>query len=63
MLIERLVDRICFASSFVVLVATAAGGPTWSRSASEAVLATHLEHTAASPLYGALAGVAAYSSV
>lgn len=60
---ERILDRVCFAASLVVLVATAAGGPTWTPSASDAVLATHLEHTAASPLYGIVAGVAAYVPV
>jgi hypothetical protein len=61
--VERNVDRISFAIALLVLVATSAGGPTWSASASEAVLATHLEHTAASPLYGVVAGVAAYLPV
>lgn len=60
---ERIVDKIMFAGSLVVLVALAAGGPTWGASASEAILATHLERAAAAPLYGVLADVAAYLPV
>jgi len=60
--VERIIDRIVLALALIVLVIGAAGGPTWTGS-SEAILATHLQHTAASPLYGLVAGVAAYFPV
>src|SRR5512139_1269461 len=61
--VERTIDRITFAIALVVLIAGAAGGPGWTDASSEASLATHLEHTAASPLYGLIAGVFAYLPV
>ncbi len=60
---ERVIDRVVFALVAVVLVATCAGGPLWLDASSNAVLATHLERTAASPLYHVLADVAAYVPV
>jgi len=61
--VERIIDRVTLALALIVLVMGAAGGPTWTSASTEAVLATHLEHTAVSPLYGTVAGVAAYLPV
>ena len=52
--------RAVFLLALVLSIATAAGGPGWNDTSTHAVLATHLEHTAASPLYDLLANVAAY---
>ena len=60
---ERIIDRLALTLALIVLIITAASGPTWSEASSEAVLATHLAHTAASPLYGLVSGVAAYFPV
>jgi hypothetical protein len=57
------VERIVFAISLVLLLFTAAGGPGWTDASSHAVLATYLERTATSPLYGVVSGVAAYLPV
>ena len=56
----RIIEPIAFAISLVLLVLGAAGGPGWTATSGEAVIATQLEHTAASPLYHLVAGVAAY---
>jgi len=61
--VERIIDRLALTLALIVLIITAASGPTWSEASSEAVLATHLAHTAASPLYGLVSGVAAYFPV
>src|SRR5690349_11120674 len=59
--VERVIDRLSFATALVILVMTCAGGPTWS--SQDAVLATYLERTAVSPLYGVVAGAFAYVPV
>src|SRR5687768_14497421 len=61
--VTRIIQPITFTVALVVLIASAAGGPGWLAASSEAVLATHLDHTAASPLYNVLASVAAYLPV
>jgi hypothetical protein len=55
--------RIVFAISLLLLVAGTIGGPGWLDVSGSAVLATHLEHTAASPLYDMAASVFAYLPV
>ncbi|MBA3502895.1 MAG: hypothetical protein H0T65_21210, partial [Deltaproteobacteria bacterium] len=60
---ERIIDRLVLASSLIVLIFASAGGPGWTDSSTHAVLATHLERTAVSPLYGVISGVAAYVPV
>ena len=49
-----------FATALVAFVATATGGPGWDAASAHAVLAAHLERTAAAPLYGVLAAGAAH---
>lgn len=61
--VERIIDRVILALALIVLITTAAGGPTWTDASSVAILATHLEHTAAAPLYDLVAGAAAYLPV
>ena len=50
---------VVLAVALVVLVLGAPTGPGWDQTAGHAVLAAHLEHTAAAPLFGAFAGIAA----
>ncbi len=52
-------ETIVLAVAFVVLVLDAGGGPGWSASATSGVLAVRLTHLASSPLYDALASLAA----
>ena len=52
-------ELVIFATALVALVATATGGPGWDAASAHAVLAAHLERTAAAPLYGVLAAGAA----
>lgn len=52
-------ELVIFATALVALVATATGGPGWDAPSAHAVLAAHLERTAAAPLYGLLAAGAA----
>lgn len=47
---------VAFAVTLVVLIAGAAGGPGWDHASGHAALAARLEHTAAAPLYGVIAG-------
>jgi len=55
-------DRGVFTIALVLLVLGAAGAG-WGEGSSDAVLATQLERSAAAPLYGLVAGVAAYLPV
>jgi hypothetical protein len=57
------VARIIFGIALLVLVVTTIGGPGWLDVSTSAVLATHLEHTAASPLYDTIASAFAYLPV
>lgn len=61
--VDRFIDRLSFAIALIVLTFGASGGPGWTAASTDAALATHLERTAVSPLYGVLSGVAAYLPV
>ena len=59
----RFLDHVVFTIALVLLVISAAGGPGWTTGAIEAVIASQLDHTAATPLYHVVASVAAYLPV
>ncbi len=52
--------RYVLVAAIAVLVHGAAGGPGWTRASADAVLASGLERPASAPLYGIVAGAAAY---